>query len=163
MTPIVAIDPGTHESAKLVWNGEHPALAEILDNAALLDWVKIICRCNRQTHVYCEMIASYGKAVGSEIFQTCLLVGRIQQICADSGNPFTLIYRKDVKMHLCGTMRAKDSNIRQALIDRFGVVGTKKNPGPLFGISSHLWAALAVAVYAGDKSGNTEIRQAGPA
>ena len=35
---------------------------------------------------------------------------------------------KEEKMNLCGSMKAKDSNIRQALIDRFGEVGTKKNP-----------------------------------
>jgi hypothetical protein len=45
-------------------------------------------------------------------------------------------------------MRAKDANIRQALIDKLGAVGTKKAPGPLYGISGHLWAALAVADYA---------------
>jgi hypothetical protein len=40
--------------------------------------------------------------------------------------------------------------VRQALIDRLGPQGTKKNPGPTYGMRSHLWAALAVAVYAGD-------------
>ena len=41
---------------------------------------------------------------------------------------YEYIYRKEEKMNICHTMRAKDSNIRQALIDRFGEVGTKKNP-----------------------------------
>ena len=44
-------------------------------------------------------------------------------------------------------MRAKDGNVRQALIDLIGEQGTKKNKGPTYGISSHSWAALAVAVY----------------
>ncbi len=64
-----------------------------------------------------------------------------------------LLKRFDVKLHLCGNARAKDTNIRQALIDRFGgiegkskAVGTKKAPGPLYGCKSHMWAALAVAV-----------------
>jgi hypothetical protein len=59
-----------------------------------------------------------------------------------------LIYRKDIKLFLCGTMRAKDANIRQALIDKIGPQGTKAQPGPTYGIKSHSWAALAVAVYA---------------
>jgi hypothetical protein len=40
--------------------------------------------------------------------------------------------------------------VRQALIDRLGPQGTKKNPGPTYGMRSHLWAALAVGVYAWD-------------
>ena len=61
--------------------------------------------------------------------------------------------RRAVKLHLCGSARAKDTNIRAALIDRFGgtggrraAVGLKASPGPLYGIRSHEWAALAVAV-----------------
>jgi hypothetical protein len=62
-----------------------------------------------------------------------------------------LVYRRDVKLHLCHSPRAKDANVRQALIDRLGPQGTKKNPGPTYGMKSHLWAALAVGVYAMDK------------
>jgi hypothetical protein len=59
-----------------------------------------------------------------------------------------LLPRKDVKMHLCGTPRAKDGNIRQRLLDLLGPQGTKKQPGPTYGVKSHAWAALAVAVTA---------------
>ena len=31
--------------------------------------------------------------------------------------PAMLVYRRDVKLHLCGQARAKDANVRQALID----------------------------------------------
>lgn len=72
-----------------------------------------------------EMIASYGMPVGKEVFDTCVWIGRFAET---SGMPTNYIYRKDEKMNICHSMRAKDSNIRQALIDRFGVVGTKKNP-----------------------------------
>jgi hypothetical protein len=61
-----------------------------------------------------------------------------------------LVFRRDVKLHLCGSARAKDPNIRQALLDRFGPVGTKKAPGPLYGVKSHIWSALAVAVTASE-------------
>ena len=59
-----------------------------------------------------------------------------------------LVYRKDVKLHLCGSPRAKDPNIRQALLDKLGPVGTKRQPGPCYGVKSHAWAALGVAVTA---------------
>jgi hypothetical protein len=54
-----------------------------------------------------------------------------------------------VKLHLCGSSRAKDPNVRTALLDRFGgagAKGTKAAPGPLYGIAADLWSALAIAV-----------------
>lgn len=75
-----------------------------------------------------EMIASYGMPVGKEVFDTCVWIGRFKQIAIMRNIKVEYIYRKDEKMNICHSMKAKDSNIRQALIDRFGEVGTKKNP-----------------------------------
>lgn len=74
------------------------------------------------------MIASYGMPVGKEVFETCLWIGRFTELAILQGIDVEYIYRKEEKMNLCQSMKAKDSNIRQALIDRFGVVGTKKSP-----------------------------------
>ena len=70
--------------------------------------------------------------------------------------------RRDVKLHLCGHARATDSNIKQAIVDRFGpstekAIGRKATPGPLYGIKQHCWAALAVALTWADQHGG-EIR-----
>jgi hypothetical protein len=92
-----------------------------------------------------EKIEAMGMAVGASVFETVFWSGRF----AEASKPFDRVTRRAVKLHLCGTMRAKDGNIRQSLIDRFGgvaAVGRRSAPGPLFGISSHRWAALAVAV-----------------
>ena len=48
-------------------------------------------------------------------------------------------------------MKAKDSNIRQALMDRFGEVGTKKNQGYFYGFKADIWQAFAVCVTYHDK------------
>lgn len=139
----IAIDPGTDKSGVVIWNGEVLESFEA-SNDALLDRI-------RQHHMggasvmAIEMIASYGMPVGKEVFETCLWIGRFMEA---SNISVRLVYRKDVKIHLCGTVKAKDGNIRQALIDKHGPVGTKKQPGKLYGISGHLWAALAVADYA---------------
>jgi len=152
MNKIIAIDPGNERSAYVVWNGQIISKG-IVDNIALLDilqgfWVN-------DFPMAIEMVTSYGMAVGKTVFDTCVWIGRFEQ--AWSCGPVYKIYRKDVKMHLCQSMRAKDSNIRQALIDRFGFPGTKKNPNIIYDdaeikMKKDLWSALAVAVTWSDKN-----------
>lgn len=146
---IIAIDPGTTESAIVQWDGQKVQEAVILDN----ELCRVFLRGRSKPFTLAvEMVACYGMAVGKEVFETCLQIGRIQEIACVRAIPCNLVYRREVKMHLCGSMKAKDANIRQALIDKFGQVGTKKSPGKLYGIKSHLWAALAVAVYSEETS-----------
>lgn len=101
-----------------------------------------------------EMIASQGMSVGQETFDTAMWVGRYAEVWDQCRLNTMLIYRREIRLHLCGSSRAKDSNVRQALIDRFGgkdkAIGKKSSPGPLYGVSGHAWAALAVAVFCFD-------------
>jgi hypothetical protein len=92
------------------------------------------------------MVASYGMAVGKEVFDTCVWIGIFKEVARRTGMSVQHIYRKDIKLNLCGQVKAKDANVRQALIDRFGVVGTKKNPGWFYGFKADVWAAYALAV-----------------
>lgn len=142
---ILAIDPGTTESGWVIFDGERVIDCGVNLNESLIDLLRIVPPFYT---VAIEKIASYGMAVGAEVFDTCIWIGRFSQLVIDAQVPLKYVYRKDVKLHLCGSPRAKDANIRQALIDKFGSVGTKKNPGPLFGVKSHIWSALAVAVTA---------------
>ena len=153
---LLAIDPGPEKSAWLDYDtdAKQVVAAGIQEN----DMVLNLCdRAPKHCHYLAiEMIASYGMAVGASTFETCVWIGRFIQ--AFGMCDYDLAYRKDIKLHLCGSLRAKDANVRQALIDRFPAtgggktpqVGTKKQPGPLHGIKSHLWSALAVAVYWAD-------------
>lgn len=144
---ITAIDPGTDESAMIEWDGVKIHRREIMPNADLLTFVRHLAV---DDVLAVEMIACYGMPVGKEVFETCLLIGRLQEIWSQRVSTFRKIYRRDVKVHLCNSAKAKDGNIRQALLDRLGPVGVKANQGPCYGISSHLWSALAIAVYAHD-------------
>jgi len=152
---ILAIDPGNTHSAFVVLNGaaiEHGYVT----NEEMRKWLPLVI--HKIDTVAVEMIACYGLPVGSEVFDTCRHIGRIEQIISDCSDitPCMLIYRKDVKMHLCHSMKANDASIRQALIDMYGpgklaAIGAKKAPGPLYGISGDEWAALAVGVTAMEK------------
>lgn len=143
---VLAIDPGTTESAYVVFNGERVLDSAILDNAALLDMIKPFAGIDGRTaHLAIEMVESFGMPVGREVFETVFWIGRFCQAWASVG-PFARVTRREVKMYLCQNSRAKDGNIRQALLDKLGPQGTKKEPGPTYGMRSHLWSALAVAV-----------------
>lgn len=146
---VLAIDPGNTESA---WCD----VADGSPNGFLKESNFLVLERLRTLEVggvllAVEMIASYGMPVGREIFETCLWVGRFVEAWDKRGGKHYLVYRRDVKLHLCADSRAKDSNIRQALLDRYGpgrqlAIGTKKNPGPLYGMAGDCWAALAVGV-----------------
>lgn len=151
---ILAIDPGTTQSGWCIFsNGKVvEAGAGVFDNQAMLRAVKNYGGHNplhQADTLAIEMVASYGMPVGREVFETCVWIGRFQQTWRDP-DAVRLVYRKDVKLHLCGNPRAKDANIRQALIDKLGPIGTKAAPGPLYGMKSHAWAAVAVAVTAAE-------------
>lgn len=147
----MAIDPGTDESGWCLYDGARVVDSGVSPNGDLLFGLPEM----PADHLAIEMIASYGMAVGREVFETCVWIGRFMQAWRQP-EAVEMVYRRDVKLHLCGTAKAKDANIRQALLDRFPrtgggktpQIGIKSQPGPLFGVSSHAWAALAVAVTA---------------
>lgn len=155
---ILAIDPGTTESAWCVFDGVQVVNCAIETNEVVR--AMLVRSDLTEYHVAIEMIASYGMPVGKEVFETCLWIGRFLEVSVvNCAGGCSLVYRKDVKLHLCNSARAKDPNVRQALIDRFEPtgggkipqIGTVKKPGPLYGVSSHVWSALAVAVTFHDK------------
>jgi hypothetical protein len=124
----------------------------VMENKEVLDLIECHQLQTPGGRVAIEMIASYGMAVGKEVFETCVWIGRFVQVAGPEC--VRLVYRKDVKLHLCGSPRAKDPNVRQALIDRWGgkaeAIGNVKKPGPLYAVKSHAWPALAVAVTAAE-------------
>jgi hypothetical protein len=143
---VLAIDPGTAKSAFVVFDGRRVLEGDILDNEALLARLKPLYGIDGVTsRMAVEMVESFGMAVGREVFETVWWVGRFCQAWVSAGD-FARVTRREVKLHLCGSMRAKDANVRQALIDKLGPPGTKKQPGNTYGVRSHLWSALAVAV-----------------
>jgi len=170
---ILGIDPGPTRTAWVLIHG-------VGDSVKLLDcdWcenhnakfqMQRVAPGSSSVKVFCEDIQSYGLAVGESVFMTARWVGRFWEMFEGEA-PFTRITEPKVKLHLCGVMRAKDTHVRRATLDRFEQsgggstpeIGTKGNPGPLFQFKEvsaarkqecgksameHLWSALAVAIY----------------
>lgn len=165
---ILAIDPGTEKSGYVMMEGRHiyQSAAEH-PNDALLEWLRSIYALDVEA-VFCEMVAHYGSgmAVGSEVFETVAWIGRFQEAIENRGGVFVRVYRREVKLHLCGSAKAKDANVRQAILDLYGgkgaAIGNRKAPGPLFGVRSHAYQALAVGLYVQEGRGSAGLSPSGP-
>lgn len=153
---ILAIDPGCEQSAWVRLIDGEPAEHGKCQNDSLLRKL-YLDELHTDDRVAIEMIASYGMPVGREVFETVLWTGRFFEAWTHRQmTPPWLIYRRDVKLYHCESSRANDANIRAALIDRYGpgkerAIGTKKAPGPLYGIKADEWSALAIALTAAGK------------
>ena len=162
---ILAIDPGNTESAFALIDAEtrKPIRVDKIPNGKLraglmtdLDGIDVVA---------IEMIASYGMPVGREVFETCVWIGRFYERSPARAD-VELVYRRDVKLHHCGSAKAKDANITQALIDRFayGVPnrgkGTKAQPGWFHGFRADIWQAYALAVLVADRITPTTAEEA---
>lgn len=157
---IIAIDPGNIQSGFVVVEHDGREITRVLDKGkADNDYILTLLACYSGYDLAIEMIASYGMAVGAEVFDTCVWVGRFWQ----EGQRFAdrdrmrLVYRMEEKLCLCRSLKATDSNIAQALVDRYAPgqprrgKGTVKNPGFFHGFSKDIWSAMAVAVTYFDK------------
>jgi hypothetical protein len=101
------------------------------------------------SHLVIEDADARGMPAGHDLCALLRLLGQLQEIC--SGASF--IKRSQVKLSLCGSSRATDTNVNAAVralicgfhdIDESQVKGTKRRPGPCHGMRSHCWPALAV-------------------
>ena len=140
---ILAIDPGTHESGYCLFADGKVVTSGVMDNA---DLRKIVKDSNADL-LAIEKIVSYGSAVGQETFDTCVWIGRLMEAWGQPDDVL-LIPRRAVKRHVCGPGKWGDPDVRKALIALVGPQGTKAAKGPTYGVKSHAWSALAVAVTA---------------
>lgn len=156
MTTVLAIDPGTTESAYSLCNERyHPLTFGKVGNDVLLrDFGDLA---GRADYAVIEMVASYGMAVGREVFETCVWIGRFTQALRDRHSLIPeRVTRKTVSRHHCHSNKATDATVRQALVDRFAHgygnygKGTKTAPSPFYGFKADIWAAHAIAVWAID-------------
>lgn len=159
MARLLAIDPGNVNSGYCIIDTEtkRPKVFGKAPNRAVL---KDIIKDTEFDECVIEMVASYGMPVGATVFETCLWIGRFTQAVEDhflGCVPVKYLKRQAVKTNLCHSAKAKDSNITQALIDRFDPQatnhgkGTKDSPGWFYGFKSDIWQAYALGITYIDK------------
>jgi hypothetical protein len=148
---IFALDPGTTETGYVVLDTRALRVTHsgVVPNHEMLHMLQHQPWRNVDA-LAIERFEARGMPISEDSIGTIIWLGRFVQQW-HRPEDVVLIKRSTVKLHLCGNTRAKDPNVRQAVIDRVGAPGTKKQPGPTYGVTSHAWQALGVAVCAQDK------------
>jgi hypothetical protein len=160
------IDPGTEHSGVVAYDTDYRIVLEAGDvsNESLLTSLRDPD--TRIHRLYIETIEPMGLPVGKSTLETMRWVGRFQEAWErHSGRSARMVSRSDEKITFCGAATFRDpktgrrrsvtdAQIRQAIIDRFPEtgggkvpqVGTKVQPGPLYGVKGHAWSALSVII-----------------
>ena len=101
---ILSIDPGSEYSAYTVIGENHQPLDfGIMENNEFMAYLPHLIRAYVVETMAIEMIASYGMAVGKEVFETCVWIGMFKQFAFSNEIHVYFVYRKDVKINLCKT------------------------------------------------------------
>lgn len=145
---ILGIDPGPEKSWWVKWDTKEK---RIIDKGVCLNAKIPLSYQNNIGMVAVEDIQCFGMPVGKDVFETAKAIGRFLEKAENEHTSITQVPRREIKLHFCDTTRAKDSNIRQAIIDRFGgkekAIGNIKNPCVLYGVKKDLWSALALCLW----------------
>lgn len=162
---MLAIDPGPERSGYVILDTEHPddPIWEYghVENESLYFTIgglgATLPLCDA---CVIEDVGNYGNVVGKSIFDTAKEIGALRMLWKERWP--TRIYREikrsAVRLELAGHQRASDAQIKQNIRDMFPqtgggknpdmrAVGTKKQPGPLYGIKGdHMYDALGLAL-----------------
>lgn len=178
---VIGIDPGSETSGLVVCRidealGDRVSVVMHANKAATLKEIRqtinryaVEFRCARVL-VAIERVApgqsSWTLTRTSELYgRVCEMVHALDPgMDAERRGLFVGMTRRDVlrNLRVVGRGAERDKLVRHRLIgmhgaDRSEAVGSRKAPGPLHGVSSHAWAALAVAIAARIK--HREVRE----
>jgi len=139
----VGIDPGPETSGVCVWDTEKQVIRAMnseCDNNIIGETTEFQGVVDKYI---IEDVKSYGMPVGESVFATCKAIGRLQERLGNT----VMAYKSDIQLHFCNTTKAKGTNIKRVLLDRFGEKGTKKKKGITYGLKDHAWSAFALTIY----------------
>ena len=168
---IVAIDPGSVHNGWVLFQSQAVTPIDFIaapgtvkrmgecDEKGMVEILDALIRRQTDALLVVEMVGHYGKGMpaGKDVYDTCVWIGRLLEHWRPK--QWMKVERTPVRVHLCGSAKAKPPNVRRALLDRWPgsgggatpQIGTKPKPGPLRGmVGDHMWAALAAAVSVSD-------------
>ena len=155
----LCFDPGTFKTGWVIFD---PHAETVLDAGwdKNDDAIEVTECMGFHDRIIMETFAAQGMPLGSSSLETVRFEGMlIERAAASRQIVVDRITRREIKLTLCGTSRAKDQNVRAALVDLYASdwvsigngLGVKSNPSPLAklrackGAAAHTFAALAVA------------------
>ena len=158
---IIAYDPGNEQTGWVVSLEDNSKL--IYKNKDLnticFEKTKEFVKKYNVVKVGCEYPSSYGMAVNQTLLDTCTFCGILGYFFKNNNIPFELIFRKSVKMFLCGSVRAKDAEVNTRVREYVGEDYTIKTPNLWYWneeveanggnryCNGDMYAAIAVLLY----------------
>jgi hypothetical protein len=160
---ILGIDPGPETSGVVLWSGSTVDFVQSeCENLALerylstLDYDEAVIEDVVFYSLPVETVQEDGSTtkhfsgVGKSTFDTCKEIGRLSALLELHRKVYLLIPRPQIIRTLLGKQSGASTGILNARVrELLGEKGTKKAPGPLYGMSgNHAWSALAlIAAY----------------
>ena len=160
---IIAFDPGNEQTGWVV---------VLADNSKLLYKNKELnSECLKKLNIFLnkeefniinvgiEYVSSYGMATNQTVLDTATFSGILAWIFRSRQIPCEFVFRKSVKMFLCGSVRAKDAEVNSRVREYVGEDNTQKNPNIWYWnefvekyngykyANNDIYAAIAVALY----------------
>lgn len=154
-TLILAVDPGSETHGVVLYNAASRRLSWV-DKAASIEDI-----CSRMHSMWADGVpyrvvverVTAQQYAANSLLRTAEWGGYIMAEAKGCGAPFLWLTRSQVLTELHVSGGSRDAQVRARMIELHGgskeaAVGKKAAPGPLYGVTSHAWQALGVAVAA---------------
>jgi len=149
---IFAVDPGTVESGFCLLEQGQPTVTGTRYNGEIVQMLRNLQNSSEKSKIVLaiEQMQSYGGPVSTDVFQTLIWSGRLQEAGENSGLQVVYLPRVRVKTHLCNKPNATDAEVWAAVCKRYGVAYERGKRAPagsvLHGIAGDARQALALAL-----------------
>ena len=146
---LLGVDPGPESSGVVLYDTVGRYVVASHAKVAFRDLQRMLQDAEHHA-VVCERTTAGPPSTA--VVRTTEIVGRVIQVCDGDTRPLRLMPRHEVLLALgCTARGSKDALVREAVMALHGggravACGTARAPGPLYGVTSHAWQALALCV-----------------